>query len=74
MRYDQLTLACYLAQPDTILEIGTWNGNRALALLHAFNDPFGTSNLVIKILFALAFFVWHSFLLFKHVFIERADA
>lgn len=33
MRYDQLTLACYLAQPDTILEIGTWNGNRALALL-----------------------------------------
>lgn len=33
MRYEQLIRACAEAQPDAILEIGTWNGNRALQLL-----------------------------------------
>ena len=33
MRYTQLTLACWHAQPEAILEIGTWNGERALQLL-----------------------------------------
>lgn len=33
MRYAQLIAACELAQPKAILEIGTWNGHRALQLL-----------------------------------------
>jgi predicted O-methyltransferase YrrM len=35
MRYSQLIAACYQAQPAAILEIGTWNGERALQLLQA---------------------------------------
>jgi predicted O-methyltransferase YrrM len=35
MRYSQLIAACRQAQPETILEIGTWNGERALQLLQA---------------------------------------
>jgi predicted O-methyltransferase YrrM len=33
MRYNQLLLACYHAQPNAILEMGTWNGARAQQLL-----------------------------------------
>lgn len=35
MRYSQLIAACFKAQPAAILEIGTWNGARALELLQA---------------------------------------
>ena len=35
MRYAQLIKACAMAQPAAILEIGTWNGARALELLQA---------------------------------------
>jgi hypothetical protein len=35
VRYSQLIAACYKAQPAAILEIGTWNGERALQLLQA---------------------------------------
>jgi predicted O-methyltransferase YrrM len=33
MRYSQLIAACYRAQPAAILEIGTWNGERAQQML-----------------------------------------
>ena len=33
MRYSQLIAACFKAQPAAILEIGTWNGERALQML-----------------------------------------
>lgn len=33
MRYEQLHLAVVLKQPKAILEVGTWNGGRALTLL-----------------------------------------
>lgn len=33
MRYEQLIAACAKKQPRAILEIGTWNGDRALQLL-----------------------------------------
>lgn len=33
MRYSQLIAACAAAQPKAILEIGTWNGHRALQML-----------------------------------------
>jgi predicted O-methyltransferase YrrM len=35
VRYGQLIAACFKAQPAAILEIGTWNGERALQLLQA---------------------------------------
>jgi predicted O-methyltransferase YrrM len=35
VRYSQLIAACFKAQPAAILEIGTWNGERALQLLQA---------------------------------------
>lgn len=35
MRYSQLIAACHRAQPAAILEIGTWNGERAQQLLQA---------------------------------------
>ena len=35
MRYAQLIDACFKAHPAAILEIGTWNGDRALQLLQA---------------------------------------
>lgn len=34
MRYDQLHQAVALKQPKAILEVGTWNGKRALNMLH----------------------------------------
>lgn len=33
MRYTQLIDACFKAQPQAILEVGTWNGDRALQML-----------------------------------------
>lgn len=35
MRYAQLIAAAYRKQPRAILEVGTWNGERALQLLQA---------------------------------------
>ena len=34
-RYEPLTLLCWGIRPDKILEIGTWNGDRAKQLCEA---------------------------------------
>ena len=36
-RYRQLIKICQELHPETILEVGTWNGRRALEMMHAAN-------------------------------------